>query len=172
MKYVILTNEEGESLGKSEVKDAHVGSGQLHKAFSIFVFNPDKTKLLIQRRAPEKMLFAGLWANTCCSHPREEASLEEEAQTRLQEECGFTCELTPKESFIYRAEDKEGSGSEYEYDTILIGTTSEDTPLKPDPKEASDLKWVDLESLQQGMQTYPEAYAPWFRLSLPKALHD
>ncbi len=171
MKTVVLTNEAGESLGTCEVMEAHTNGGQLHKAFSVFVFNTDKTKMLIQRRAPEKMLWAGFWANTCCSHPKEEAPIEEEAAKRLKEECGFTCELTPLESFVYHASDPKGNGAEYEYDTILVGTVSEDIALKPDPKEASDLKWVDIPSLKKGIQMYPDAYAPWFRLALPKVLN-
>lgn len=172
MKTVLLTNEEGESLGTCEIVEAHSNGGQLHKAYSVFVFNPEKTKMIIQRRAEGKMLWAGHWANTCCSHPQEDGNIEDQAAKRLQEECGFTCELEPMGSFVYHASDPKGNGAEYEYDTILVGTVSEDTKLKPNPDEASDVKWVDLPSLKKGMQMYPDAYAPWFRLALPKVLHE
>jgi isopentenyl-diphosphate delta-isomerase len=46
----------------------NINNGLLHRAFSVFLFNNDG-KLLIQRRASEKITFPGYWANTCCSHP-------------------------------------------------------------------------------------------------------
>lgn len=42
--------------------------GVLHRAFSVFLFN-DKNELLLQQRASEKITFADVWTNTCCSHP-------------------------------------------------------------------------------------------------------
>ena len=41
----------------------------LHRAFSVFLFHPESGKLLLQRRADEKITFPGMWTNTCCSHP-------------------------------------------------------------------------------------------------------
>lgn len=40
----------------------------LHRAFSVFIFNPEK-KLLLQKRAASKITFPNLWTNSCCSHP-------------------------------------------------------------------------------------------------------
>lgn len=41
----------------------------LHRAFSVFLFHPQTGKLLLQRRADEKITFPKMWTNTCCSHP-------------------------------------------------------------------------------------------------------
>lgn len=41
----------------------------LHRAFSVFIFHPVTGKLLLQKRADEKITFPGMWTNTCCSHP-------------------------------------------------------------------------------------------------------
>lgn len=41
----------------------------LHRAFSVFLFHPETGKLLLQKRADEKITFPGMWTNTCCSHP-------------------------------------------------------------------------------------------------------
>lgn len=46
----------------------NIDKGLLHRAFSIFLFN-DKNELLLQQRANEKITFANMWTNTCCSHP-------------------------------------------------------------------------------------------------------
>jgi isopentenyl-diphosphate Delta-isomerase len=42
--------------------------GKLHRAFSVFLFD-ESNKLLLQRRASDKLTFPGVWTNTCCSHP-------------------------------------------------------------------------------------------------------
>ena len=51
--------------------------GLLHRAFSIFLY--DGERVLLQRRALHKYHSGGLWANSCCSHPRDGETLEEAA---------------------------------------------------------------------------------------------
>ena len=172
MKSVILTNEQGESLGKSEIIEAHTEGGKLHKAFSVFIFTPDKQKILIQRRASVKMLFPGFWANTCCSHPKGKFDIEIEASDRLKEECGFRTGLEVVDSFIYKADDPEGRGTEYEYDTVLIGTIDEATEIAPDPSEIMDMKWVSIDELKKDMEENPDSYAPWFSKGLEMILNS
>lgn len=41
----------------------------LHRAFSVFLINPDTQELLLQQRSDLKITFPLLWANSCCSHP-------------------------------------------------------------------------------------------------------
>jgi isopentenyl-diphosphate delta-isomerase len=166
MKSVILTNEQGETLGKSDIIEAHTEGGKLHKAFSVFIFTPDGQKVLIQRRASTKMLFPEYWANTCCSHPKEVFDIAIEASDRLKEECGFRAGLEVVDSFIYKADDPEGRGTEYEYDTVLRGTTDESTEMHADPHEIMDMKWIKLDELQIDMDENPESYAPWFGMAL------
>lgn len=172
MKSVILTNEQGESLGKSEMIEAHTNGGKLHKAFSVFVFSPNKKKILIQRRASMKMLFPGFWANTCCSHPKGKFAIEIEAADRLKEECGFRTGLEVVDSFIYKADDPDGKGTEYEYDTVLVGTAEESIKLHPDPTEIMDIKWIPLDELKRDMEENPESYAPWFGMGLKIVIGD
>ena len=166
MQTVILTNAQGESLGETEKVKAHLDGGMLHKAFSVFIFTPDKKKLLLQRRASTKMLWPGYWSNTCCSHPKEEFPLEVEAADRLREECSFLCGLEVVGSFVYKADDPEGRGTEYEHDTVLIGFTDQETALDPNPDEVMELKWVGVEGLREEMKEKPEEFTPWFKEGL------
>jgi isopentenyl-diphosphate delta-isomerase len=47
----------------------NINTGLLHRAFSVFLFRPSDGRLLLQKRADEKITFAKMWTNTCCSHP-------------------------------------------------------------------------------------------------------
>ncbi len=64
---VILVDNEDNPKGTMEKMRAHK-EGKLHRAFSIFIFNPNG-ELLLQKRAKTKYHSPGLWTNTCCSHP-------------------------------------------------------------------------------------------------------
>lgn len=88
---LILVNEEDNIIGTEEKLKAHI-DGLLHRAFSVMIFN-NKGQLLIQKRAKNKYHSAGLWANSCCGHPRLGEDNTEAAQRRLQEELGFSCDL-------------------------------------------------------------------------------
>lgn len=170
VRTVTLVDESGRKTGETDLIDAHTGKGKLHKAFSVYVFNPDRTALLVQQRAAEKMLWPGIWANTCCSHPFENETPREAGERRLKEELGFTCALTEGPEFVYRAEDPGGKGVEHEHVTTLIGSADTKVVVTANPKEVVAYKWADLEAIDKEMQTHPDIYAPWFHLGLPKVL--
>lgn len=162
---VILTNEKGEEIGHAESSDAHVGAGLLHRAFSIYVFRGRGEELLLQRRAEGKRLFPGLWTNTCCSHPLPNESMEEAGMRRLREEMGFSCPLQKAGSFVYRAEDPHGRGTEHEHDTMLVGLV-DDADVSPAPAEVNDWRWIHLEDLAEELATHPDLFTPWFAQGL------
>jgi len=170
MNRVLLVTEDGTPMDSAERAEAHRSPGQLHRAFSVFVFRKGRQELLIQQRSKDKALFPLLWANTCCSHLREGEVFPDAAQMRLYEELGFTCPLKEGPSFVYRADDPEGRGTEYEYDTILTGTVEGNPPLKPAPGEVEATKWIATEELTKDMHLNPLKYAPWFHLALPMVM--
>lgn len=165
---VTLVDERNQPLGEAEIIAAHTNGGQLHRAISVYVFNPEKSMLLIQQRSKEKMLFAGIWANTCCSHPFENEGAVEAGTRRLKEEMGIDCSLTEAGGFVYRAEDPQGHGTEHEYDILLTGTRDPQASVAPDPKEVAAWKWVTLKDLRAAIEADPDAYAPWLKIGLPK----
>lgn len=166
---VILCDEDGNATGTCEIVAAHVGEGMLHRAFSVFVFRNGGEELLLQRRSAKKMLFPLHWANSCCSHPREGMDLLPCAERRLQEEMGFTCPLTAGPSFVYRAADPEGGGTEHEYDTVLSGDVS-DVTVVPNPEEVESYRWIRIEDLIKELDDEPEKFAPWFPMALDHLL--
>ena len=64
---VVLVDSSDREVGTEEKLAAHQ-RGVLHRAFSVFVFDPSG-RLLLQRRAAIKYHSAGLWSNSCCGHP-------------------------------------------------------------------------------------------------------
>jgi isopentenyl-diphosphate delta-isomerase len=170
MANVILCDAAGNELGIADLLQAHTGEGRLHRAFSVYVFSPDRRELLIQQRSAKKMLWPLIWANTCCSHPRPGETPLAAATRRTQEELGFCCPLTVGPSFVYRAVDPAGRGVEHEHLTILVGEARPE--VRPNPDEVVEWKWVDVDKLRRGMAANPEAYAPWFRLGLERLVSN
>lgn len=159
IEYVILVNEDDQEIGKMEKQEAHE-KGVLHRAFSVFVFNNNK-ELLLQQRALTKYHSAGLWTNTCCSHPRENETVVQAAHRRLQEEMGFDCFLEVKTSFIYKAEFDNGL-TEHEFDHVLVGNFNEEIAINP--TEVASYKWVTVDWLKQDMIKNPNNYTAWFTI--------
>lgn len=166
---LILVDKHDQPLGVLSREQAHASPGILHRAFSVYIFRKIGSEILIQRRSASK-LFAGMWANSCCSHPREGEAIDEVAPRRLQEELGFTCPLTPVGSFTYQAEDPDGKGAEHEHVTIFRGDVNDDVTVTPDPGEVAEWKWANVSDLQRNMKEHPDLYAPWFHIGLEKIL--
>ena len=155
---VDLDDRETGSAGKTETHRR----GLLHRAFSVFLFDGDR--VLVQKRADGKYHSGGLWANTCCSHPRSGESLSEAAARRLEQECGIEgVSLREAGRFVYRASFRNGL-TEYEYDHVLVGEYA--GPFSPDPEEAAALRYVPLPELKRDMLAAPERYAVWFFTAL------
>ncbi len=156
---VVLVNQHDEAVGTMGKLRAHQ-EGVLHRAFSVFLFD-EQGRLLLQRRSAGKYHSAGLWTNTCCSHPRPQESVREAAMRRLREEMGITAELEPQFSFIYRA--VLGNGlQEHELDHVLFGTYS--GAAFPDPNEADAWKYIHPDELDADMRQHPDHYTVWLRI--------
>jgi len=176
MKQLIIVNEKDQVLGFEEKKKCLDDKGILHRAFSIFVFNP-QGELLIQKRSRFKRLWPLFWSNTCCSHPLKEEEIKKTAGQRLQEELGFTCPLEFLFKFLYRASFKD-KGSENELVHVFKGiynprdhtsvTAKYEGEVKPDEKEVADWRWLFLEDLEKEIKEKPESFTPWFKSLLNK----
>lgn len=164
MERVILVDERDREVGSAEKLEAHA-EGKLHRAFSIFVFNPDG-HLLLQQRASAKYHSGSLWSNTCCGHPRPGESICAAARRRLREEMNFNCELHEAFEFVYRAE-FENNLIEHEYDHVLVGEFS-GVPA-PNAAEVEAWTWVALDELKKSIRERPEEYTYWLRVALNTA---
>ena len=160
---LILVDENDNETGSMGKLDAHV-SGMLHRAFSIFIFN-QKGETLLQQRADEKYHSAGLWSNTCCSHPLKGESVNEAVSRRLKEEMGMECTTQFQFSFIYKAALENGL-TEHELDHVYFGE-SDMVPV-PDPNEVKAWKYIHPEKLKEEMISHPHKYSAWLKICFPK----
>ena len=164
---VVLVDESDRPVGSAPKLAAHQNGGRLHRAFSIFIFN-SAGQMLLQRRAPGKYHFGGLWTNACCSHPRAGPSLADSARARLRHEFGFDVPLEELFSFVYRAEDPVSGLTEHEFDHVFVGRF--DGEPAPNPDEIDSWRWIDPSELLRDVERHPDRYTPWFRIVLDRVL--
>jgi isopentenyl-diphosphate delta-isomerase len=155
---VVLVDPYDAPVGTQEKLAAHE-QGQLHRAFSVFVFD-GAGRMLLQRRAEGKYHSAGLWSNTCCGHPRPGEETAAGARRRLREEMGLDCALEPAFTFLYRA--SVGGGlTEHEFDHVFTARCED--PPRPDPAEVGEWRWIAPADLSTEMEAFPERFTFWFR---------
>jgi isopentenyl-diphosphate Delta-isomerase len=161
MESVILVDAEDNVIGTMEKLEAHQ-RGLLHRAFSILLFN-SKGELLLQKRSAFKYHSAGLWTNTCCSHPLPGESIEEATRRKLKQEMGIDLQPDFAYKFIYRAVLDNGL-TEHELDYVFVGQFDGTPVLNKD--EVADWKFADLNFLREDVQHHPLQYTAWFKLIL------
>lgn len=161
--YVILVDEQDNDIGVMEKLQAHQ-LGVLHRAFSVFIFN-DKEQLLLQQRSFTKYHSAGLWTNTCCSHPRPNETIKDAANRRLFEEMGMSCDLKIKTNFIYKTSFENGL-IEHELDYVLIGSSNQNPHINQD--EVADYKWASISDIKTDIISNPNQYTSWFKIALER----
>ena len=161
---LILVDDDDNEIGTLAKGACHDGSGVLHRAFSIFVFNP-RGQLLLQQRDSSKRLWPGYWSNSCCSHPRAGERIEEAIHRRLHEELGMRSMLQFLFKFQYFA--RFGSaGSERELCSVFAGVSGD--PVRPNIHEIADWRWVGPATLDGEMGEQEDAFTPWFQLEWPR----
>ena len=145
-------------VGKLEVHQR----GLRHKAVSVFVV--DHGRVLIQRRAMTKYHTPGLWANTCCTHPRWDEDPAVCAVRRLREELGITG-LFP--AFADRVEYRADVGAgliEHELVDIFVAEAGPDLSVTPNPDEVMETRWIDLYDLAAEARRSPAKFTPWLQI--------
>ena len=161
---LILVDSKDNILGYEDKARCHRGNGLLHRAFSIFIFN-SKGQLLLQKRSANKPLWPLYWSNSVCSHPRKGEEYLEAAQRRLKEEINIRTPLHFLFKFQYQAS-FENIGSENELCAVFIGKS--DDPVKVDPQEIAQWRFIELEELDKEFQTQPHLFTPWFKMEWEK----
>jgi len=165
---MILVDSDDREIGFLSKADAHLGVGALHRAFSLFVFNP-AGELLLQQRANGKRLWPGYWSNTCCSHPRRGENMDNAIHRRLHEELGLRTELEFLFKFQYRAQ-YDPQGVEHELCWVFAGTSAERP--RPNVHEVAAWRYVSPNALRSEVARAPETFTPWFKLAWARILRE
>ena len=166
---LILVDDADQEIGHLDRANCHAGSGILHRAFSLLIFNGNG-ELLLQQRAAGKRLWPSYWSNSCCSHPRRSESMEAAIHRRLMEELGLACPLHFLYKFQYQAQ-FDAAGAERELCSVFIGRCHGQVRISP--AEIAAWRWVSTATLQAEMSG-PEAakFTPWFRLEWERVWRD
>ena len=165
---LILVDDHDTVVGYAPKDACHRGSGLLHRAFSLFVFN-GSGKVLLHQRSAQKTLWPHHWTNSCCSHPRRGETLEGAAQRRLQEELGLSAPLTLLYRFVYQARFSD-LGAEHELCAVFVGRS--DAQVTVNDNEIAAWEFVDVEALAPAIAAHPEKYTPWFKLEWQRLRAD
>jgi isopentenyl-diphosphate delta-isomerase len=153
---LILVNSRNRAVGQGEKNAVHA-KGQLHRAFSVFLVNR-AGQILLQQRAYSKYHSAGLWANSCCGHPRPGELTRSAAERRLGEELGTTTRLQFGFRAHYLAKFDNGL-SENEIVYVYFGVAPEEMALNP--AEVAAVEWRSFADLKQDAGQQPERYVFW-----------
>jgi isopentenyl-diphosphate delta-isomerase len=164
---VILVDENDRERGIGDKENVHV-TGELHRAFSVFLFDA-QGRHVIQQRAWDKYHTAGLFSNACCSHPAPGETTPQAVKRRLMEELGIHCAVHPVSHMRYRC--TLGNGLiEHEYDHVFVGTCM--PTWRPNPDEVAEVKVLEESTLLEWLADEPMAFTPWFRLALPEVIRE
>ena len=155
---LILVDERNRATGTAGKTVTH-RRGLLHRAFSIFLVD-DRGRIVLQQRSREKYHSGGLWANTCCGHPRPGEQTRSAALRRLGEELGVASELTFGFFARYRSELDHGM-HENELVYVYFGRLA--APPRPDPAEVADVALLSCEDIRRRIARHPETFAVWFK---------
>ncbi|HEX8665950.1 MAG TPA: isopentenyl-diphosphate Delta-isomerase [Beijerinckiaceae bacterium] len=153
---VILVDARNRRIGSDEKLHVH-REGLRHRAFSIFLVDAQGA-IVLQKRHPGKYHSGGLWANTCCGHPRPGEATIKGARRRLFEEVGVRAGVT----FAFRSRYSVAFGnglSENEIVNVYCGALTGE--LRPNPSEVVDLAFMPIERLVREAGREPDAYAFW-----------
>lgn len=155
---LILVDARNRAVGRAEKWAAH-RAGLRHRAFSIFLVD-SRGRMLLQQRSREKYHSAGLWANSCCGHPRPGERTLAAARRRLREELGASAPL----HFAFRANYRTALPNGLTEDEIVyvyFGLAPADLAL--DPAEVAQVAHLSLPELLADIARRPQRYAYWLR---------
>jgi len=158
---LILVDSRNRAVGRAEKWAVHA-EGRLHRAFSIFLVDAEG-RILLQQRSRAKYHSAGLWANSCCGHPRPGEATKTAARRRLGEELGATTRLR----YGFRAQyctTLPNGLTENEIVYVFFGPAP--ARLQPNPAEVAATASLTLRELRADIGRRPRRYAYWLRYYL------
>lgn len=144
--------------------------GLRHRAVSAFLLHGQD--LLIQKRAAGKYHSPGLWANSCCTHPRWGESGVECVNRRLREELGLSGIYPSYSCTLEYRTDVGNDMTEHEVVDVFVCPLRDRPECHLNPQEVAAVDWVDIYDLIAAAKRHPERYAPWLRIHLREHVEE
>ena len=163
-EYLILVDEKDNPIGTEEKIKCHLPNGLLHRAFTALIFDKNG-RLVLTKRAKEKMLWPNDWDGTVASHPRESETYVSSGERRMSEELGIQCKLDYLFKFEYHVPYKD-VGSENEICGTLIGIADDSSQFRQIEGEIDEIKWISAKDFLSELKTNPKIYCPWMIIAL------
>lgn len=181
-KKLILVDNQNNFKGTGEKLEVH-RKGELHKAFSLFIYNLNTHKILLQKRALGKYHSGGLWTNTCCSHPYlnenevdmlkrdliDELDVDKSFKFIDQEEVSLNENIDDLNNTVVRLDKFKyysdyGEIKEHEIDTVYIYFLKETQGITDhfNPEEISELRWESISRIEQELKEDSNQFTTWF----------
>ena len=165
---VVLLNDAYEPIGTMPKADVHGARTPLHRAFSLFIFNP-AGELLLQQRSSKKVACPLVWSNSCCGHPLPGEGYENAAVRRAGFELGMDG-LAPAIAIPdYRYTAEMHGIVENEFCPVLTCVT--EARPSPNPDEVEATRWIPWAEWVREVSEHPENYSPWC-VEETKLLHE
>ncbi|GKT47465.1 isopentenyl-diphosphate delta-isomerase [Colletotrichum spaethianum] len=189
----IVLDENDKPIGNASKKACHlmtnIDKGLLHRAFSVFLFDPADNRLLLQQRASEKITFPDMWTNTCCSHPLgipgetgsnledSVAGVKRAAQRKLEHELGINPGQVPlristssRGSITRPRATASGESTRNTVDYILFIKAKVDLDINKNEVQAT--QYVSADELKKLFQDPTLKFTPWFKLICESMLFE
>lgn len=182
---LIWVNESNEITGYGEKLYTH-RINQLHRAFSIFIYNIETGKLLMQKRAEGKYHSGGKWSNSCCSHPyrgedwgralvrciRDELCSDFSESRWAKDLMLLSTDMEPSFSpgsamqyagrFCYNSHYSDLSEHEMDHVFVLSVNQEQASLLSANPEEIAALAWRSVSELEENLTSSPSSFSSWF----------
>jgi isopentenyl-diphosphate delta-isomerase len=155
---LILVDEGNRAVGAAPKQAIH-RQGLLHRAFSIFMVDA-RGRILLQRRNPRKYHSGGLWANSCCGHPRPGERTVTAARRRLNEELGVTDPL--RFGFFARYQAALDHGMQ-ENELVYVYFGRLESQPQPNPAEVAELEFLSLRDISRRIKQKPGSFTYWMK---------
>lgn len=158
MEYFEVFGDDGACLGQVLRGEVH-RLGLWHRSVHCFVWN-SRGEMLLQRRAPDKDLYAGCWDYAVGEHLKAGESWQRGMRRGLFEELGLRGVSPLPLGEICSEALRWPGGIDAEIQQAFALRT--DAAVQADGVEVAGLSWIDRARLQAWTSQDPAAFTPWF----------
>lgn len=162
---VVVVNEKDEVVGAEELSGV-IRKELPHRVARVLVTRADG-QMLLTRRSVHDRDNPGKWQQAVSGHVDEGETYEQAALREAEEEIGVTgLKLEPLEHYFQ--DETVGETRRKRFNQVFLAKY--DGPLKPDPEEIEETRWVTIKKLGKWLADTPSDFTQGSALALTKFL--